>query len=35
VKNGHVYKIDPIGFYFTDPISLEGQLEYITESLTK
>ncbi|MFK3895607.1 iron-hydroxamate ABC transporter substrate-binding protein [Bacillus subtilis] len=35
VKNGHVYKMDPIGFYFSDPISLEGQLEYITESLTK
>lgn len=35
VKNGHVYKMDPIGFYFSDPISLEGQLEFITESLTK
>ncbi|MEH6973122.1 iron-hydroxamate ABC transporter substrate-binding protein [Bacillus sp. JJ675] len=35
VKNGHVYKIDPIGFYFSDPISLEGQLKFITDSLTK
>ncbi|MGF7534189.1 iron-hydroxamate ABC transporter substrate-binding protein [Bacillus mexicanus] len=35
VKNDHVFQIDPIGFYFTDPISLEGQLEFITESLTK
>ncbi|WP_261772924.1 hypothetical protein, partial [Bacillus tropicus] len=24
-----------IGFYFSDPISLEGQLDYITKSLTK
>ncbi|MCY7856527.1 iron-hydroxamate ABC transporter substrate-binding protein [Bacillus sonorensis] len=35
VKHGHVYKIDPIGFYFSDPISLEGQLKFITDSLTK
>ncbi|MEC2291755.1 MULTISPECIES: iron-hydroxamate ABC transporter substrate-binding protein [Bacillus] len=35
VKNQHVYKIDPVGFYFSDPISLEGQLEFITENLTK
>ncbi len=35
VKQNHVYRIDPIGFYFSDPISLEGQLDYITKSLTK
>lgn len=35
VKNQHVYKIDPVGFYFSDPISLEGQLDFITESLAK
>ncbi|MCY8087961.1 iron-hydroxamate ABC transporter substrate-binding protein [Bacillus sonorensis] len=35
VKHGHVYKIDPIGFYFSDPISLEGQLKFITDNLTK
>lgn len=35
VKKDHVYKIDPIGFYFSDPISLEGQLAFITDSLTK
>ncbi|KXZ17620.1 iron-hydroxamate ABC transporter substrate-binding protein [Bacillus nakamurai] len=35
VKQKHVYHIDPIGFYFSDPISLEGQLDYMTKSLTK
>ncbi|WP_307891999.1 iron-hydroxamate ABC transporter substrate-binding protein [Bacillus swezeyi] len=35
VKNDHVYQIDPVAFYFSDPISLEGQLKFITESLTK
>ncbi|MFN2745337.1 MULTISPECIES: iron-hydroxamate ABC transporter substrate-binding protein [Bacillus] len=35
VKHDHVYQIDPVAFYFSDPISLEGQLKFITESLTK
>ncbi|WP_191561072.1 iron-hydroxamate ABC transporter substrate-binding protein [Metabacillus idriensis] len=35
VKNERVFEIHPIGFYFNDPISLEGQLEFIVENLTK
>jgi len=33
VKNGNVYRIDPMGFYYNDPISLEKQLDFIVESL--
>ncbi|MFD0050498.1 iron-hydroxamate ABC transporter substrate-binding protein [Actinomycetes bacterium NPDC127524] len=33
VKNDRVFEIDPIGFYFNDPISQEGQLKFITDKL--
>ncbi|ANE48692.1 iron(3+)-hydroxamate-binding protein fhuD [Paenibacillus swuensis] len=34
VKSGNVFNIHPIGYYFNDPISMEGQLKFIVESLT-
>nr|WP_253293407.1 iron-hydroxamate ABC transporter substrate-binding protein [Bacillus safensis] len=34
VKNKHVFEIDPVGFFFNDPVSLEGQLEFIVDRLT-
>ncbi len=34
VKAGHVFNIDPIAYYFNDPISMDAQLEFIVKSLT-
>lgn len=34
VKAGKVFQIHPIGWYFNDPISMEGQLDFIVKSLT-
>ncbi|MGE6630048.1 iron-hydroxamate ABC transporter substrate-binding protein [Bacillus sp. NPDC077027] len=34
VKNKQVFETDPIGYFFNDPVSLEGQLEFIVEKLT-
>lgn len=33
VKNGLVFNIDPQGYYYNDPISLDQQLDFITASL--
>ncbi|MCA0986661.1 iron-hydroxamate ABC transporter substrate-binding protein [Guptibacillus algicola] len=35
VKNGNAIKFDSESFYFNDPISLEKELEFIVEELTK
>lgn len=35
VKTNHVYRIDPIAYYFNDPISMNAQLDYIVKSLTQ
>ncbi|WP_128103027.1 ABC transporter substrate-binding protein [Paenibacillus sp. DCT19] len=35
VQNNHVYVEDSRGFVFSDPISLEAQLEFVVNSLTK
>lgn len=35
VKNNHVFKIDPVAYYFNDPISMNGQLDYIVKCLTQ
>ncbi|MFD1988920.1 iron-hydroxamate ABC transporter substrate-binding protein [Paenibacillus nicotianae] len=35
VKSNHVYRIDPIAYYFNDPISMNAQLDYIVKSLTQ
>lgn len=34
VKAGHVFNIDPIAYYFNDPISMDAQLDFIVKSLT-
>lgn len=34
VQNHHVYREDSRGFVFSDPISLEAQLEFVVKSLT-
>ncbi|WP_324292943.1 iron-hydroxamate ABC transporter substrate-binding protein [Paenibacillus wulumuqiensis] len=34
VKNNHVFNIDPIAYYFNDPISMNAQLDFIVQSLT-
>ncbi|MFD1884215.1 iron-hydroxamate ABC transporter substrate-binding protein [Paenibacillus wenxiniae] len=34
VKAGHVFNIDPIAYYFNDPISMDAQLAFIVKSLT-
>ncbi|WP_322924817.1 iron-hydroxamate ABC transporter substrate-binding protein [Paenibacillus campi] len=34
VKAGHVFTIDPIAYYFNDPISMDAQLAFIVKSLT-
>ncbi|MBU8604288.1 iron-hydroxamate ABC transporter substrate-binding protein [Bacillus safensis] len=34
VKNKRVFEIDPVGYFFNDPVSLEGQLEFIVDRLT-
>ncbi|UYO35158.1 iron-hydroxamate ABC transporter substrate-binding protein [Bacillus zhangzhouensis] len=34
VKNKHVFEIDPVGYFFNDPVSLESQLEFIVDRLT-
>ncbi|MGC5772160.1 ABC transporter substrate-binding protein [Paenibacillus pabuli] len=33
VKTGHVFQLDPTSDTYNDPISLEGQLKFITDSL--
>ncbi|GGN92632.1 iron-hydroxamate ABC transporter substrate-binding protein [Saccharibacillus kuerlensis] len=33
VKAGQVFEIDPVAYYFNDPISLDSQLTFITDSL--
>jgi len=35
VKNNRVFTLDRNGSLFNDPVSLEGQLEFIVESLTR
>ncbi|WP_141504333.1 AraC family transcriptional regulator [Paenibacillus luteus] len=35
VQNNHVYREDSRGFVFSDPISLEAQLTFVVDSLTK
>ncbi|MFC3803941.1 AraC family transcriptional regulator [Cohnella sp. GCM10012308] len=35
VKNGRVYRNDTRGFIYSDPISLEAELTYVVDSLTK
>ena len=35
VKQNRVFNIHPIGYYFNDPISMEGQLAFIVSSLTQ
>jgi iron complex transport system substrate-binding protein len=35
VQNNRVYHEDSRGFVFSDPISLEAQLEFVVDSLTK
>ncbi|UZJ78656.1 iron-hydroxamate ABC transporter substrate-binding protein [Fictibacillus sp. KU28468] len=35
VKNGHAIKFDSESFYFNDPISLEKELDFIVNELTK
>ncbi|WP_376747381.1 iron-hydroxamate ABC transporter substrate-binding protein [Brevibacillus reuszeri] len=32
-KNNHMYSFDPVGFYFNDPISMDGQLDFVIKSL--
>ncbi|WP_411345143.1 ABC transporter substrate-binding protein [Paenibacillus sp. WLX1005] len=34
VKEKHVFKIDPVAYYFNDPISMDAQLDFIVKSLT-
>ncbi|MBQ4816518.1 iron-hydroxamate ABC transporter substrate-binding protein [Bacillus pumilus] len=34
VQKKHVFEIDPVGYFFNDPVSLEGQLEFIVDRLT-
>ncbi|WP_046226042.1 iron-hydroxamate ABC transporter substrate-binding protein [Paenibacillus dauci] len=34
VKAKHVFNIDPIAYYFNDPISMNAQLDFIVKSLT-
>ncbi|WP_054704133.1 hypothetical protein [Bacillus sp. JCM 19041] len=33
VENGRVFEMDPIGYYFNDPLSVEQHLEEITSFL--
>ncbi|RXZ81018.1 iron-hydroxamate ABC transporter substrate-binding protein [Paenibacillaceae bacterium] len=35
VQNNHVYRENSRGFVFSDPISLEAQLKFVVDSLTK
>ncbi len=35
VQNNHVYREESCGFVFSDPISLEAQLKFVVDSLTK
>ncbi|MDQ0338784.1 iron complex transport system substrate-binding protein [Caldalkalibacillus uzonensis] len=35
VKNNRVFKIDPVGSFYNDPVSLEEQLDFIVQSLTQ
>ncbi len=35
VKNNRVFKLDDKGSFFNDPVSLEAQLDFIVEKLTK
>ncbi len=35
VKSNHVYRIDPVAYYFNDPISMNAQFDYIVKSLTQ
>ncbi|UOK62368.1 ABC transporter substrate-binding protein [Paenibacillus sp. OVF10] len=35
VQNNHVYREESRGFVFSDPISLEAQLKFVVDSLTK
>ncbi len=34
VKEKHVFNIDPVAYYFNDPISMDAQLAFIVKSLT-